>query len=297
MKEGSRILREQHKKKNKPSNSNLHPETPRHHPAETSPPRPDNPLRRYVVDLGSDLGCRFQRHRGGVLLISKVTETWKVFDKSQKGLCSAPKGLLRDYLRFAMEWLKCVLVSALGKMGKIGEHNCFGRPYIYHISMGYIIKKKLPCHKSQRIVEIQLGFTARCVFTLSQCDDGNLPETPCTQNRIDFGFAISTTINTWTEISYKKNNKGQLNVPNLPTFLRQAWTRVLWTIRSTSTVSSDHRGHLECMGIDQSRRWCECTSRSKRWTDGPQPKIQKRTLRDFLHPMTRKLYRAHYYKI
>lgn len=74
---------------------------------------------------------------------------------------------------------------------------------------------------------------------------------------------------------------GQLNVPNLPTFLRQTWTRVLWTIRSTSTVSSDHRGHLECIGFDQSRRWCECTSRSKRWTDGPQPKIQKRTLRDF----------------
>lgn len=71
------------------------------------------------------------------------------------------------------------------------------------------------------------------------------------KNRIDFGFAISTTIITWTEIPYKKNNKGQLNVPNLPTFLRQTLTRVLWTIRSTSTVSSDHRGHLECIGFDQ----------------------------------------------
>ena len=123
-------------------------------------------------------------------------------------------------------------------------------------------------------------------------DDGNLPEIPCTQNRIDFGFAISTTIITWTEISYKKNNKGQLNVPNLPTFLRQTLIRVLWTIRSTSTVSSDHRGHLECIGFD-----VNAPADQRDGLMDPNQKYRKEH-RDFLHPMTRKLFFGiHYYKM
>ena len=159
-------------------------------------------------------------------------------------------------------------------MGKIGVNIFFleGHTSII-LAWGYIIKKNTSMSQIQTNSGDTAGFHSEmCIHSILQCDDGNLPEIPCTQNRIDFGFAISTTIITWTEISYKKNNKGQLNVPNLPTFVRQTLIRVLWTIRSTSTVSSDHRGHLECMGIDQSRRWCECTSRSKRWTDGPPTK-------------------------
>ena len=153
-----------------------------------------------------------------------------------------------------MEWL-WELLSA--KDGKHWEQNLPSRPYIYH-NLQYparIWKKKLSCHKSNWIVEIQLGIVMRPFFWIlefgkGRClwiggdwemcmhpptnDDGNCPRFHVPKNKISFGFASSRTIITWT--------LGQLNFAIFQFFEANVDTKIPVGYESTLALWPGYSG-------------------------------------------------------